>query len=281
MTEKIQHLTKTDLLNRSNWTAKAIELFLPTPDDIKKNPYSANSPPMKLYNLQRIYEIEKSLQFLEWKEKTARRRQGAARDAAKRKENTKARSHHVAQCWTQLKPLHQLTMTNWAKLDWQHFSEHVETTEEEKKIIIKTANKMLGKAYWIPVDLFFEVFFQWGRDNPETERHANLIAESIAEKGWQGIPFVSFFTEDGMGRVQLDSGHHRWIALKELREQGEIDAQFKVPVFDLGLMPKFIHLKYRSGAEDAILLAKEGMRESALSIYTDNWVLSVCTGIDC
>jgi len=57
--EKPQYLTKAKLKERG-WTDKLIGRFLSQPDKTKTNPHYKAGPPMCLYCLQRVEQIEAS-----------------------------------------------------------------------------------------------------------------------------------------------------------------------------------------------------------------------------
>lgn len=56
-------ITKTDVKNRRQWTESLIKKYIPQPDQIKMNPHYRGASEMKLYELRKIEEIEKSIEF--------------------------------------------------------------------------------------------------------------------------------------------------------------------------------------------------------------------------
>lgn len=82
-TEVPSFLTKTDLLERG-WTEAAIKRFAFEPDQLKRNPYYRSGSPMKFYLLDRIEAIEKTPEFIEWQQKSEKRK-GFARRAVETK----------------------------------------------------------------------------------------------------------------------------------------------------------------------------------------------------
>ena len=59
-----EYINQTMLLKRNGWTAKAVKLFLPTPDKETTNPRYKNASPQKMYLLSTIEKIEDSEAFL-------------------------------------------------------------------------------------------------------------------------------------------------------------------------------------------------------------------------
>ena len=66
------HYSKSALKSR-DWTDKSIELFLKTPDKEADNPYYKFASPMKLYLISRVEEIEKTNEFIEFKNKNIKK----------------------------------------------------------------------------------------------------------------------------------------------------------------------------------------------------------------
>ena len=62
------HLTKKKL-KENGWTVGAINKFLGNPDTTKPNPMFKSSAPMALYDSERVESVEKTEDFLKWKEK--------------------------------------------------------------------------------------------------------------------------------------------------------------------------------------------------------------------
>ncbi|MEQ8975627.1 MAG: hypothetical protein RIE73_35265 [Coleofasciculus sp. C1-SOL-03] len=277
------YLTKTAVLERG-WTKGAIRKFLGQADKTSPNPYSRKKPPVQLFDIQRVKQCEESSDFAVWKKKISKRRQAAQQTAKRKKQGIEYEKSCVAKAWEQLNPLSNFRTSDWTDFTGQHLGIlEGELTDREKEIAVNAVRKMLKASYWIPVDLLFDAFNQWGLDAANTDEYAATIADSIAEYGWKGIPLVSFFLKNKMGRVQLDSGHHRWIALKRLRDTGKIGADFRVPVFDLDLMPScFEEKRYRWDAIEALSYLENGDYGLALKIYgRENWMLGLCSGIDC
>ena len=82
------HITLTTLEKSRGWTKKMINEYLGEPDKLVPNPYYRSSPPMKLYQLSRVIEVESQDWFkslLESKQKSREKRQAAALLVAQRK----------------------------------------------------------------------------------------------------------------------------------------------------------------------------------------------------
>lgn len=70
------YLTKSQLKERS-WTDAAVKKFAGMPDTTKKNPVYRTVPPMLLYALDRIAEIEAGDEFKEWCRQSLKRKESA------------------------------------------------------------------------------------------------------------------------------------------------------------------------------------------------------------
>ncbi len=81
--DQTQYLKKSELKIRG-WTDTAIKEFLREPDAIKPNPRYKKAAPVKLYNLERVKQVESSEAFTTWKNKTASQRLKAKQNAQKR-----------------------------------------------------------------------------------------------------------------------------------------------------------------------------------------------------
>ena len=74
-----EYITKSTILERKYWTEKALNLFIPAPNKEVPNPHAKKAPPMKLYLLSIVEEIEKSDNFKSFVEKNNNRVTGAKR----------------------------------------------------------------------------------------------------------------------------------------------------------------------------------------------------------
>lgn len=64
-----KYIYKTKLKERG-WTDDAIRRFLGEPDLIKPNPFYRTAPPSQLYLIERVEDVEKSANYIEWYQKT-------------------------------------------------------------------------------------------------------------------------------------------------------------------------------------------------------------------
>jgi hypothetical protein len=67
----------TIALRERGWTAAQITRLLGAPDMTRTNPHGRDLSPMKLYNRDRVAEVERSAAFTEWYENAKRRTQGS------------------------------------------------------------------------------------------------------------------------------------------------------------------------------------------------------------
>lgn len=74
--EKQKFLIKSNLFERG-WTSGMVNKFLPNPDQLKPNPHYKKSPPMKLYSLEKVEQVEITDLFRIAKEKADKRREAA------------------------------------------------------------------------------------------------------------------------------------------------------------------------------------------------------------
>lgn len=84
--------------------------------------------------------------------------------------------------------------------------------------------------------------------------------------------------------MMLDSGHHRWMALKELWDRGLLPSDFKIPVFDLKGLRPIVKDRYNSNLDFALRYAVTGGslgHDFALRVIAKSWFTRLCTGVDC
>ncbi|GBF49434.1 hypothetical protein LPTSP4_09470 [Leptospira ryugenii] len=81
------YFTQTELKNRG-WTNKAIMLFYSEPDLLKNNPRYASAPKMKLYDIDKVKEIESSEEFTQFQERNQKRVLGAEKAISTKYEKT-------------------------------------------------------------------------------------------------------------------------------------------------------------------------------------------------
>ena len=77
-------ITKSRLKSERGWTDKLIETFAPVPDLTKPNPNYRSSPPMLLFNLEKIERIEQTEEF-KIEQARATKRKLSAKKAVKTK----------------------------------------------------------------------------------------------------------------------------------------------------------------------------------------------------
>lgn len=80
-----QYVT-TSALKERGWTDGLIKKFLGEPDDTKPNPHYRSAAPMKLYDMKRVEKTERSAKFKAEKEKSATRKQSAAKAVETKRE---------------------------------------------------------------------------------------------------------------------------------------------------------------------------------------------------
>jgi hypothetical protein len=280
-------LTKAEVLKRG-WTVASISKILGSPDKNTRNPVYRSAPPVQLFQLNRVEEAERSPEFLEWKQKNSKKQISARLVAKQKKEAVEAEKARVSRAWEDLKPLSQWLTADWIDFTWDRFIPvRAKLSEEEKMLAVNAVRKMLQESYWVRVKLFFESFAHYGEDCSNTDEKVAKLAEQIASEGWRGIPLVSFFLEDKVGRFFLESGHHRWIALKRLLDSGKISEDFRVPVFDLRDTPRcFDEEEYKERAFFALALLERGelrLCRKLLSLPNTsdgNLLMGLCTGMD-
>ena len=63
--EKYAYICKSDLKSKRGWTDMMIKKFLPTCDLEKKNPHYRHAAPILLYSMEKVEQIENSIDFIE------------------------------------------------------------------------------------------------------------------------------------------------------------------------------------------------------------------------
>lgn len=81
--ERPERITLSSLKERG-WTDGAITRFLGDPDALATNPNYRRGPQMRLYNLTRVEDTEKSDQWRDWFDKSKARREAASARQTKR-----------------------------------------------------------------------------------------------------------------------------------------------------------------------------------------------------
>ena len=82
----MEKLTKSRLKVERGWTNKLMKNFLPEPDETKLNPHYKSGPPMLLFKIQTIQEIEQTESFQKAKHKTEKRKRAAQKAVEKKRD---------------------------------------------------------------------------------------------------------------------------------------------------------------------------------------------------
>lgn len=75
--EKYAYICKSDLKSKRGWTDMMIKKFLPTCDLEKMNPYYRHAAPILLYSMEKVEQIESSVDFIETAKKSSIRKLAA------------------------------------------------------------------------------------------------------------------------------------------------------------------------------------------------------------
>lgn len=92
--ENIEYISLSQLKERG-WTVSIIKKLNLTHDKEKTNPFYKCASPMKLYNLSKIIEIEKTPEFTELFEKAEKRKLSAAKAVNTKLQNIKDYVHSI------------------------------------------------------------------------------------------------------------------------------------------------------------------------------------------
>lgn len=296
--EKIEYITKSKLID-NGWTDGLINKVLGEPDKLAKNPHYSSQAKVRLFDIRRVEEFQKTEEWIKHLEKTNARR-------AKIKDAQRAKIQAILD---RNKPLVDLGWQNgfmepcqtrdWVDFEWEHFEviEDIIWSHKKKAYAVEIVRNMLAKSYWIPVKTFLEVFELWGKDFANSDEIITTLANSIEQKGWQGIPFVTMFWGELKIPIKLDSGYHRFKALQLLLNQGKITPDFKVPVFNIFLLHGCVPTRKYYMSKDYVKWLSEiakiyrGFypgnptikpdRETALAIIANDDLMSLVTGINC
>ncbi len=77
--------TAADLKKRG-WTETYLRHTLPNPDKLQTNPFYKNSAPMRLYLKEKVHAVEQTLQFRNFIQKSAKRKEGARKATITKKQ---------------------------------------------------------------------------------------------------------------------------------------------------------------------------------------------------
>jgi hypothetical protein len=79
-----ERLTRTQVRERG-WSDEMIDRLMPEPDRFRPNPHSRKSPPMRLYDLDRVVRIEASVEYAAMVAGESKRRTAAKKAAETRR----------------------------------------------------------------------------------------------------------------------------------------------------------------------------------------------------
>ncbi|MCA6574760.1 MAG: hypothetical protein IM535_21705 [Pseudanabaena sp. M38BS1SP1A06MG] len=293
-----EYISSKELKDLRGFTDPAIKKFLGECDKTKKNTKN-KSAPIKLYSLERVNKVLSDPSFIEWQNKknlsTFKRKQAIVDvepspnvTVVPKLQAVAAESISQPDAFDFDRELLLLKTADWSNFEWQHFREENDEkfSKEQKLDAITTVSKMLLSAYWFTPKNFFNAFSQCGSRDEYNSDLVGAYKSSILAHGWMGIPLVSLMTRDRQNpcKISLDSGHHRWIALKELSEMEPLPKELKIPVFDLKGLRSIVRDRYSSNLDFALSYAFTGGRlghDFALRVIAKNWFTRLCTGVDC
>ncbi|HBC42524.1 MAG TPA: hypothetical protein DCZ88_11685 [Pseudanabaena sp.] len=293
-----EYISSKELKELRGFTDPTIKKFLGECDKTEKNSKNKSSP-IKLYSLERVNKVLSDPSFIEWQNKkkssTSRRKQAIVDVEASpsvavvsKFQTVDAESISQPDAFDFDRELLLLKTADWSNFEWQHFREENDEkfSKEQKLDAVTTVSKMLLSAYWFTPKNFFNAFIQYGSRDEYNSDLVGAYKSSILTHGWMGIPLVSLMIRDRQNpcKICLDSGHHRWIALKELSEMGQLPDDFKIPVFDLKELRSVVRDRYSSNIDFALRYAFTGGKlghDFALRVIAKNWFTRLCTGVDC
>ncbi len=307
MTQDIDHIeteyiSVSELKKLHGFTDALIKKLLGECDTTKPNSKSKSAIPIKLYSVERVNKVLTDDAFIEWKNKKESASSKLNRTPVKIVEEVKAtvqiKTIVVEEAKTVLAinakafdfvlGLSLLETAEWSDFNWEDFriDDESKFSEEQKIHATATVKKMLSASYWFQPEVFFDAFVQYGADRDNRQVLASNYRESILTNGWRGIPLVTLMIRDRQDntKVILDSGHHRWIALKELFEMGSLPNDFKIPVFDLKRLRSMVRSQYSSNLDFALSYAVTGGtlgHDFARRVISKGWFTRLCTGVDC
>jgi hypothetical protein len=297
---EMEYISSKELKELHGFTDPTIKKFLGECDKTEKNPKSKGSTPSKLYSIVRVNEVLADSSFIEWQAKkqssTSKRKKSIVNVAVMPNIEVVPSAKAMANVEPIAKSdafdfehgLSLLQTEDWVDFQWEHFREEDDDqfSEEQQLHAVTTVKKMLAASYWFEPKDFFKAFSQYGKGGEDSADIANKYKSSILTNGWRGIPLVSLMICDrkAPNKIMLDSGHHRWNALKELLEAKELPTDFKIPVFDLKRLRPIVRDQYNPSLEFALRYAVTGGilgHEFALRVIAKNWFARLCTGVDC
>ena len=293
-----EYISSKELKELHGFTDPTIKKFLGECDKTEKNPKSKSTTLLKLYRIERVNEVLADPSFIEWqskKQSSTKRKQSMVNVEAVQNievvlpaKTTTVEPVVKADAFDFELKLSLLQTADWVNFQWEHFREEDDDqfSEEQQLHAVTTVKKMLIASYWFAPEDFFKAFSQYGKGDEDSPDVANEYKSSILADGWKGIPLVSLMIGDRQdpSKMMLDSGHHRWNALKELWEARELPSDFKIPVFDLKQLRSIVRDQYNPSLEFALRYAVTGGtlgHDFALRVIAKNWFTRLCTGVDC
>jgi hypothetical protein len=294
-----EYISSKELKELHGFTDPTIKKFLGECDKTEKNPKSKSTTLLKLYRIDRVNEVLADPSFIECQSKkqssTFKRKQSIVNveavpniEVVPPAKATAVESVAKVDAFDFDHGLLPLKTADWVDFQWEHFREEDDDqfSEEQQLHAVTTVKKMLVASYWFAPEDFFKAFSQYGKGDEDGTDLVSEYKSSILTNGWRGIPLVSLMIGDRQDptKMMLDSGHHRWIALKELRESGDLPSDFKIPVFDLKQLRPIVRDQYNPSLEFALHYAVTGGtlgHDFALRVIAKNWFTRLCTGVDC
>ncbi|PZV14715.1 MAG: hypothetical protein DCF20_12075 [Pseudanabaena sp.] len=287
-----EYISSKELKELHGFTDPTIKKFLGECDITQSNPKSKSAAPIKLYSIERVNAVLADQAFIAWQSKkqasTSKQKQAAVNIALVPKpDSIDTRQATQIEAFDFEGGLSDLKTADWDDFQWEHFRNDGNKFSEEQKLhAVTTVKKMLAASYWFAPEDFFKAFSQYGKGTADSSDLVSTYKSSILINGWKGIPLVSLMICDRKSptKMMLDSGHHRWNALKELWEAKELPNDFKIPVFDLKRLRPIVRDQYNPSLEFALRYAVTGGtlgHDFALRVIAKNWFTRLCTGIDC
>jgi len=294
-----KYISVSQLKQLHGFTDSIIKKFLGECDTTQRNPKSKSAAAIKMYSVERVNQVLVDEGFLEWKSKkenaSLKRKQTIVNATITPEPKANANNNVITQSQPKINlnlnafdfdsGLAALETADWVDFGWEHFRIEDDSvfSEAQKIDAVATVKKMLSVSYWFSPQAFFDTFVQDRNAGAIPKIPTSNYKSSILSNGWMDIPLVSLMIRDRQDntKVMLDSGHHRWIALKELFDAGSLPANFKIPVYDL----KRLRLRdqYNANLDFALRYAVTGGtlgHDFALRVIGKGWFTRLCTGVD-
>jgi hypothetical protein len=287
-----EYISAKELKELHGLTDPTIKKFLGECDMTQSNPKGKSAAPIKLYSIERVNAVLADQAFIAWQRKkqssTSKQKQATVNiEVVPKTEAIDTRQEPQVEAFDFDGALALLKTADWSDFQWEHFRDDGNRFSEEQKLhAATTVKKMLAGSYWFAPEDFFNAFSQYGKGGADSPDLVSTYKSSFLTNGWMGIPLVSLMSCDRKSptKMMLDSGHHRWNALKELWVAKELSNDFKIPVFDLKLLRPIVRDQYNPSLEFALRYAVAGGslgHDFALRVIAKNWFTRLCTGVDC